>query len=137
MPISHTCGGIFSRRAGGAKARAASPTQVPMAKQIAESWNGGMEPDASVKSASSAHVAMAEKPINVARAICIPPGLRRARGALLRRFETSRIDGQRADLGAHRGADRRIYAGLPERRKGHQDAALGPQILQPLAPLAI
>ena len=37
-----------------------------MPKVMAVNWNGGMAPDASVKSASSAHMATAEKPISVA-----------------------------------------------------------------------
>ena len=73
MPISQTCGGMRSRTGGvGERNRAASPTHVPMAKQIAESSNGGIEPDASVRSASSAHIATAEKPIRVARAMSSP-----------------------------------------------------------------
>jgi hypothetical protein len=52
-----------------ANARKASPTAVPMAKVIADIRNGGTFPDAAVSCARSAHMATAEKPINVARDI--------------------------------------------------------------------
>ncbi len=80
MPISQTCGGIFTAfgRAG-ENSRAARPTQVPMAKVIADSRNGGTAPDASVSSASSAHMATAENPISVARAILFPRNRRAKR----------------------------------------------------------
>jgi len=72
--MSHTTGGTLSllRKAGEA-AWAASPTPVPMAKVMAESWKGGTLPDAAVISANSAHMAIAEKPIKVARAIYFEP----------------------------------------------------------------
>ena len=70
MPMTQTWNGIFAGWSGtGMKMRAASPTIVPMAKVIADSRKGGVLPDASVRSASSAHMATAEKPIRVARAI--------------------------------------------------------------------
>lgn len=37
-----------------------------MRKQIAESWNGGIWPEAVVKRASSDHIRIAEKPMSVA-----------------------------------------------------------------------
>ncbi len=58
--------------------RATSPTQVPMVKVIADSRKGGTAPDASVSSASSAHMATAEKPISVARPIPSPAAHDRA-----------------------------------------------------------
>ena len=73
MPISQTCGGIFWLLSeAGMNSRATSPTPVPIEKVIADSRNGGTLPDASVSSASSAHMATAEKPISVARPILSP-----------------------------------------------------------------
>ncbi len=49
---------------------------LPIAKQIAESWNGGISPDAAVKSARNDHIKMAVNPINVARSFTCPPSRR-------------------------------------------------------------
>ena len=49
-----------------------SPTAVPIEKQIADMRNGGTSPEASVSSASSDHIAIAENPISVARPIPHP-----------------------------------------------------------------
>ena len=73
MPITQTCHGILACCAGGETSRMARPTHVPIAKVSAESRNGGTSPDASVNSASSAHMATAENPISVARAIAWNP----------------------------------------------------------------
>ena len=79
MPMTQTSRGIFSERSGaGANGRATRPTAVPMVKVIADMRKGGTSPDASVKSASSDHMATAENPISVARAI----GLSSPGGAL-------------------------------------------------------
>ena len=59
--------------------RATRPTSVPIANVMAESRNGGTEPEASVKSASNAHIATAEKPISVARPMLHIPGARHPR----------------------------------------------------------
>lgn len=69
MPIAQTASG--TRRAGGAVRpanRAAKPIAAPIENDIADRRNGGTFPDAAVRSASSAHIAMAEKPMSVARA---------------------------------------------------------------------
>src|SRR5690606_28188336 len=116
--------GIFcSSRCEGMSSRAARPTPVPMAKQMAESWKGGIAPEASVSSASSDHIATAEKPIRVARAI-IPPG--RTGPLLFHGFKPPRPDCDPADLGAHRCANRRVYTCLAQWRKCHHDTAFGP-----------
>jgi hypothetical protein len=47
-----------------------------MAKQIAESWNGGILPDAAVNSARNDHIKMAENPTNVARSFNYHPSRR-------------------------------------------------------------
>ncbi|MNT77851.1 hypothetical protein D3C72_2170160 [compost metagenome] len=39
---------------------------LPMRKQIADNWNGGILPDAAVNSARSDHIKIAVAPINVA-----------------------------------------------------------------------
>src|SRR6185312_11552623 len=119
MPISHTCGGIFGCAAGCAmNSRATRPTQVPMAKVMAESRNGGTWPEASVRSASSAHMATAEKPISVARPIFPPVGAGRP---LVHSLEIPRPDCYGADLRADRGVDRRIYPGCADGRKRDGD----------------
>jgi hypothetical protein len=74
-------------------ARAASrePDERADGEGEADSRNGGTLPDASVSSASSAHMATAEKPIKVARAIrCLPRG---ANGRLLPCLEPPRLRG--------------------------------------------
>ena len=77
MPMTQTWNGIFAGWSGaGMKRRATRPTAVPIAKVMADSRKGGVLPDASVKSASSAHMATAEKPIRVARAMRIFSGAR-------------------------------------------------------------
>ena len=49
------------------------PGMLPMAKQMADSWNGGIVPEAAVNSARNDHIRMAEKPISVARNFILPP----------------------------------------------------------------
>src|SRR5687767_2680682 len=121
MPTIQTCGGIFSRRAGaGMNRRATSPTSVPIAKVMAESRSGGTAPEASVSSASDAHMATAEKPISVARPMSDPRSA--VAVALFGGFEPLRLDGDRADLCADRGADGAIYPGRAERRKRDRHA---------------
>ena len=74
MPMTQTWIGIFTGVSGaGVNSRATRPTAVPTAKVIADRRKGGVLPDASVSSARSAHMATAEKPIRVARAIGKPP----------------------------------------------------------------
>ena len=49
---------------------------LPIAKQMAASWNGGILPEAAVNSARNDHIRMAVKPINVARSLTHPPSRR-------------------------------------------------------------
>ena len=63
----------------GEKARTPSPTSVPTAKVRADNRKGGTSPDASVISASSAHMATARKPIKGAPCISLPAPLGRPR----------------------------------------------------------
>ena len=98
MPISQTTGGMRSRILAPPRGRAASPTSVPMENAIDDSWNGGTLPDRSVRSASSAHIATAEKPMSVARAKRVPHSERRA--ALARRLAPRKAGAASAILAA-------------------------------------
>jgi hypothetical protein len=46
---------------------APSPIIEPTRKQIAESWKGGIVPEAAVSKASADHIRIAEKPTSVGR----------------------------------------------------------------------
>src|SRR5687767_4100877 len=68
MPVAHAAAGCLrSLSRPGLAMNRAMPGSEPMAKQMAESWNGGIAPEAAVNSASRDHMRMAEKPISVAR----------------------------------------------------------------------
>src|SRR5687767_10916183 len=121
MPTTHTAGGTGSAVGGARPAkRATKPIAEPMAKHSAERRSGGTSPDASVRSASSAHTATAENPISVARPTTRPlaPWRREAAepGLLAQCLEAARRDGERADFRRRRYMDRRVNASRSELR---------------------
>ena len=68
MPLTQTFAGWRSKaRRFGLRTSTTMPGTLPMAKQIADSWNGGILPEAAVSSARNDHIRMAEKPVKVAR----------------------------------------------------------------------
>ncbi len=78
MPVSQTLAGCFSSASReGLKKSTRRPGTLPIAKQMDESWNGGILPEAAVNSARNDHIRMAVNPISVARSFTCPPSRRR------------------------------------------------------------
>ncbi|MCY1248030.1 hypothetical protein D9M72_614170 [compost metagenome] len=75
---------MSSARRSGLIPSTTRPGRLPIRKQIAESWNGGILPDAAVNSASSDHIRMAEKPISVALNVIVVPSRDFSHGNLRR-----------------------------------------------------
>ena len=75
MPVIQTLAGCLRwRMRSGLAISTKMPGRLPIRKQIADSWKGGILPEAAVSSASSAHIRIAVKPIRVARVFnaCLP-----------------------------------------------------------------
>src|SRR3954463_15392434 len=59
-------GCLKAAKAEGRKRKVVNATSAPIAKVIAASWNAGIFPVATVSTASSDHIRIAERPIRVA-----------------------------------------------------------------------